>query len=136
MSKSAHDPSSRILLTDTPDEIRLKIKKAVTDSVPGVGWDPPVRPGVANLIQMLRACEREALGGSPTDDAGGGEEEVLALAGRYSSPGRGIKDLKTDVADAIVETLRGPREEFQRIRGEVGYLDSVARLGADKAKPS
>lgn len=31
MSKSDPDPKSRICLTDTPDEITMKIKKAVTD---------------------------------------------------------------------------------------------------------
>lgn len=31
MSKSDQDPKSRINLTDSPDEIRKKIKKAITD---------------------------------------------------------------------------------------------------------
>lgn len=36
MSKSDTDPKSRILLCDTDDDIRLKLRKAVTDFTPEV----------------------------------------------------------------------------------------------------
>lgn len=36
MSKSDTDPKSRILLSDTDEEITLKIRKAVTDFTPQV----------------------------------------------------------------------------------------------------
>lgn len=55
-----------------------------------------------------------------------------SVAERYE--GKRHSQLKADVADAVEEKLRGPREEFQRIRHEVTYLDDIARSGAQKAK--
>ena len=50
MSKSDPDAKSRIMLNDTPDEIRLKLRKAVTDCTSKISYDPENRPGVSNLI--------------------------------------------------------------------------------------
>jgi tryptophanyl-tRNA synthetase len=52
MSKSEANPLSRIELTDTPDEIAEKIKKAVTDMTSEVTYEPEQRPGVSNLIDI------------------------------------------------------------------------------------
>lgn len=51
-SKSDPNTKSRITLRDTPDEVLLKIKKAVTDFTSEVTFDPDKRPGVSNLITM------------------------------------------------------------------------------------
>ena len=53
MSKSAPDANSRILLTDTPEQIQSKFKRAVTDSEPMLTYDPENRPAVSNLISIL-----------------------------------------------------------------------------------
>lgn len=52
MSKSCSDNRSRIEVTDTSDQIVLKIKKAVTDCTSRVAYDPDNRPGVSNLIAI------------------------------------------------------------------------------------
>ncbi|PHH84107.1 hypothetical protein CDD83_2465 [Cordyceps sp. RAO-2017] len=39
MSKSHHSERSRILITDTPDDIHTKIASALTDSLPGISYD-------------------------------------------------------------------------------------------------
>lgn len=53
MSKSDPDPKSRICLTDSPDEIALKIRKSVTDFTSEISYDMEERPGVSNLINIL-----------------------------------------------------------------------------------
>jgi tryptophanyl-tRNA synthetase len=53
MSKSSPNEKSRILITDSADDIERKIKGAVTDSEPGVRYDPERRPGISNLIDIL-----------------------------------------------------------------------------------
>ena len=116
MSKSSPDLSSRILLTDTDEEIQKKIRGAVTDSIKGVTYDPVNRPGTSNLLTILAAC---------TDG------DATELAQRYEGKGHG--HLKADVAAAITEFMREPRAEFQRLRAETGYLTQVAREGAAKA---
>lgn len=52
MSKSEQDPKSRIEITDTRDDILEKCKKALTDLISEVTFDPDNRPGVANLITI------------------------------------------------------------------------------------
>ncbi|KAJ3569988.1 hypothetical protein NP233_g4696 [Leucocoprinus birnbaumii] len=117
MSKSAPDVRSRILLTDTPSQIQTKIRGAVTDTILGVTYDPNKRPGAANLLNILAACTNEDVG---------------VVAARYES--KGHKELKNDVAEAVIELLRNPQEEFARIREERVYLVQVADDGARKAK--
>lgn len=52
MSKSDPDIKSRILMTDTPDQLLEKCKKALTDFTSAVTYDPIERPGVANLLTI------------------------------------------------------------------------------------
>lgn len=117
MSKSAPDVSSRILLTDTNKDIARKIRTAVTDSIPGVTYDPETRPGTSNLLAILAACT---------------QEDAATVAQRYEGKGHG--HLKSDVAEAVTALLRGPRAEFERLRGDKAYLDKVAREGGEKAR--
>ncbi|KAI6111201.1 hypothetical protein F5141DRAFT_1274689 [Pisolithus sp. B1] len=116
MSKSSRDAASRILLTDSASEIESKIRAAVTDSIPGISYDPVHRPGTSNLLTILAACT---------------ESDVQEVARTYSSRGRGR--LKSDVADAVEELLEGPRSELERIRHEKAYLHEIARKDACKA---
>ncbi len=116
MSKSAPDASSRILLTDLPDTITAKIRVAVTDSVSGITYDPVARPGTANLLTILAACTEE----TPED-----------VALRYANKNHG--HLKKDVVEAVAEKLRPAREEFERIRVDKAYLETVAQDGARRA---
>ncbi|KAI0628811.1 tryptophanyl-tRNA synthetase [Trametes polyzona] len=117
MSKSSPDLNSRILLTDSPAQVRSKIRGAITDSTLGITYDPVARPGAANLLSIFSACTGE---------------EPETIAARYANKGHG--DLKADVADAVEELIKGPRAEFERLRGEREYLASVAKDGAEKAR--
>lgn len=49
-SKSDPNDKSRITLRDSPNQIRKKIKRAITDFTSEVTYDPVERPGVANLV--------------------------------------------------------------------------------------
>lgn len=52
MSKSDPDKKSCIMITDRPEVIKEKVKKAVTDCTSAVTFEPESRPGVANLLTM------------------------------------------------------------------------------------
>ncbi|KAF7359099.1 Tryptophan--tRNA ligase, mitochondrial [Mycena sanguinolenta] len=117
MSKSAADPASRILLTDSAAQIAAKVRAAVTDSITtGVTYDPSARPGTSNLLTILAACV---------------DEDVHDVAARCAGMNHG--ELKAEVASAVEALVTGPRAEFERIRGDVGYLDQVAQEGAAAA---
>lgn len=49
-SKSDPNEKNRVTLRDPPDQIRKKIKRAITDFTSEVTYDPVNRPGVANLV--------------------------------------------------------------------------------------
>jgi tryptophanyl-tRNA synthetase len=117
MSKSAIDPNSRILLTDSYETIVKRIRSAVTDSISGITFDPVERPGTSNLLTILSACTGEV---------------PAVLAERYAASNHGA--LKKDVAEAVEEALRKPRAEFARLRGDRSFLAQVTRDGAEKAQ--
>jgi tryptophanyl-tRNA synthetase len=118
MSKSAVDPNSRILLTDSYETIVKRIRGAVTDSISGITFDPVERPGTSNLLTILSACTTG--------------EAPAVLAERYAGSNHGA--LKKDVAEAVEEALRRPRAEFARLREDKAFLAQVARDGAEKAQ--
>ncbi|KLO19639.1 tryptophanyl-tRNA synthetase [Schizopora paradoxa] len=117
MSKSAADSNSRILLTDDYQTIRRKVRSAVTDSTPGVTFDPENRPGTSNLISILAGCTGE---------------DATAVARRYSDKGHGY--LKNDVVEAVEEMLKEPRSELLRLKSDQAYLKSISEQGSREAR--
>ncbi|KAL1748600.1 hypothetical protein HDZ31DRAFT_29246 [Schizophyllum fasciatum] len=118
MSKSSPDLNSRILLTDTAAQVQSKIRSAVTDGLGEITYDPENRPGTANLLTIMGAIT--------------GQDDLDALAANYH--GKGHAGLKADTADAVEEAIKGPRAEFERLRGEGAYLDEVAEDGARRSR--
>ncbi|KJF59986.1 tryptophanyl-tRNA synthetase [Coccidioides immitis RS] len=122
MSKSHADPNSRILLTDEPETIHKKIKVALTDSEPGVTYDPKRRPGVSNLLDILSNFDTNC-NLSPTELAKEHESSSLRI-------------LKEHVAKKVADHLAPIRERYAELMtNAVGrkYLDKVAEEGARKA---
>lgn len=116
MSKSAPLPASRISITDSPTQILSKLKSAVTDSVPTITYDPESRPGVSNLLLIWSAL-----------DGSGRTPEMLAEEAQKG--GWGMARLKEVVGEVVVERLTPVREEYERLRGEEGFLREVAESG-------
>jgi tryptophanyl-tRNA synthetase len=115
MGKSHQATAGIIYLLDEPDVIARKVRRAVTDSEPGVTYEPGVRPGVANLLEILSACTGR---------------EPAALAESYDGSGA----LKADTADAVVELLRPLQARHSELCRDSGYLDGVLRDGAARAR--
>src|SRR6187397_725842 len=53
MSKSRGSESGTVLMLDSPDTIRKKLKTAVTDSGSDVRYDYEKKPGISNLIELM-----------------------------------------------------------------------------------
>ncbi|MGW0549819.1 tryptophan--tRNA ligase [Streptomyces altiplanensis] len=115
MGKSHAATAGIVYLLDEPEVVRKKIMRAVTDSGREVEYDREEKPGVANLLDVLAACE----GGNPEE-----------LAGVYESYGA----LKKDTAEAVVELLRPVRERHAELAADPGYVDQVLREGAERAR--
>ena len=55
MSKSDNVELGRVNISDSPDLIRKKIRKVVSDSVSNIEYDPENCPGISNLILIYSA---------------------------------------------------------------------------------
>ena len=115
MSKSDAEDSF-IAILDTPDVIRRKVRRAVTDSEAQIRFDPENKPGVSNLLSILSALTGES---------------VESIAESFS--GKGYGDLKNAVAEATIETLSPIQESYNRLMADKAYLESVYRSGAERA---
>ena len=115
MSKSSDNPNSFILIMDSPDIIRKKISRAVTDSIGIINYTDE-QPGVKNLLNILSAIKSI----SPED-----------LVKSYE--GKGYADLKKDVAEAIIGELSPIQEKVKELLSNKKYLEEVYQNGAQKA---
>ncbi|KAL2376557.1 hypothetical protein RJZ90_007416 [Blastomyces dermatitidis] len=123
MSKSHIDPRSRILLTDSAEEIHQKIKLALTDSEPGISYDRSKRPGVSNLIEILSHVQGGA-GGSMAFAELGREHQHLSM-----------RAFKEHVANSLTEHLKGIREKYLELTSNTSsYIDTIAEDGAKFAR--
>ena len=117
MSKSDRDPGGCIYIMQSPDDIMRCFKRAVTDSETGhCVYACPEKLGVTNLMQIYSVCTGKTM------------DEIEA-----EFDGMGYGAFKPAVGEAVVETLRPIREEATRILGDMAYLESVYRAGAQKA---
>ncbi|KAI9757857.1 MAG: 28S ribosomal protein S10, mitochondrial [Chaenotheca gracillima] len=123
MSKSDPFFQSRILITDDFNTIRSKVYKSLTDSIEGITYEPDLRRGVANLLEIMSGFDKKKR--SPEE-----------LAKVYE-----MEDLSTFKAD-LIKTLNEEFEEFRNKYHELmdkdggRYLDSIAAEGARKARAS
>lgn len=115
MSKSSDNPNSFILIMDSPEVIRKKISRAVTDSLGVINYSDE-QPGVKNLLNIISAIKGIA------------PEELVK---NYKD--KGYADLKKDAADAIVDELTPIQEKVRELMKDKKYLESIYKEGAQKA---
>ncbi|GAB0087906.1 uncharacterized protein DMENIID0001_022700 [Sergentomyia squamirostris] len=116
MSKSDPDPKATILLTDSPNIVAEKVRKAITDFTSEVTFDPENRPGVSNLItihSLMNGKSPEEICSSNTD----------VDTGKY----------KGRVAEAVVEHLNPIRKRIEEYLQHPDYLRQVLEEGGHKA---
>ncbi|MEQ9643651.1 MAG: tryptophan--tRNA ligase [Alphaproteobacteria bacterium] len=119
MSKSEPSEMSRINLTDTPDDIAQKLRKARTDPepLPSELAGLEGRAEAANLVGIYAALadiERAA---------------VLADFG-----GSSFSDFKAALTELAVAKLEPVAGEMRRLRDAPGDVDQILRAGAERAR--
>jgi tryptophanyl-tRNA synthetase len=115
MSKSSDSPGSYIALTDDPDTIRRKVRRAVTDSGSEVVGGPG-KPALTNLISIYALF------------SGIAPAEVEA---RYV--GKGYGAFKQDLAEIIVEAIEPIQRELVKLDQNPEIALSALQEGADRA---
>jgi tryptophanyl-tRNA synthetase len=116
MSKSDASDMSRINLTDDADAIANKIRKAKSDMVEGISYDPETRPEVANLLNIFAA-----LSDVP-------RKEIEA---RYASSN--FAQFKKDLTDLAVDKLSPLTARMRVLLDDPANIDAFLQVGAEKA---
>lgn len=116
MSKSATNELDKVLLTDTPDDIRKKFKKAVTDSENKVRYDREAKPGVSNLMSIYGIIKNKSM------------EEI-----EKEFDGQGYGVFKTAVAEAVVERLEPLQKRYNELLENPEKLKEIYQKGDKKA---
>lgn len=116
MSKSSTNLNDVIFLNDTPDDIRKKLKKAVTDSENQVRYDKENKPGVSNLMTIYGLIQERTM------------EEI-----EREFAGKGYGDFKDATAEAIVKKLQPLQEKYHALLENPEKLKEIYEKGAKKA---
>jgi tryptophanyl-tRNA synthetase len=119
MSKSEPSAASRIDLTDGPEEIARKIRRAKTDPepLPEALSGLEGRPEAANLLGIYGAFADITL-----------EDAVVRFAGASFSTFKGA------LSDLAIDKLGPVGDEMRRLMADPGHIDAVLRDGAERAE--
>ena len=108
MSKSR---GNAIALSATADETARLLRRAKTDSLAYVSYEPAERPEVSSLVLLAALCQ-------------GREPDAVA-----AEVGGGSAELKRVVTESVNEFLRPIRARRAELAADVGYLRSVLARG-------
>jgi tryptophanyl-tRNA synthetase len=119
--KMGKSEGNAVSLADSPQEIRKKVMKAVTDSGPTVPnqQKPEV---IQNLFTLLGVVS--------TPDV------VAHFDVQYNNCSIRYGDLKKQLAEDITNFTAPIRERIEMLLADDKYLSNVAKLGAEKARAS
>ncbi len=115
MSKSDENPNSRINILDTEEEIREKIKKAVTDSGSQISRDSGSE-AISNLVAIYAA-----FAGVSFDKA---YEEL---------EGKSYGEFKSLLADLVVQKLSDIQKKYSEVINKPEYIKEVLEKGREYA---
>ncbi len=117
MSKSRGSEQGTVLMLDSPETIRKKVKSAVTDSGSEVLYEPETKAGISNLIEVMSVATGRS---------------IPEIESAYDGGGYGM--FKEAVAEAIVEVLDPIRRRYEEIRADESELGRLLAVGAEKAR--
>ena len=114
MSKS--QPDTCLFLDDSPEAIRNKVKRAVTDSGSEVKYDPAAKPGVSNLLSIYSVLSGESIKKIETDFAG-----------------KNYGHFKAMLAEVIVSHFADFRKKKKSLAAKPKKLAALLAQGSKKA---
>ena len=117
MSKSDPSDDSRLNLTDSPEVLAAKIRRAKTDSDQGIQFDPTAKPETANLVTLMAELSQQSV------------QQIMQQADICASK----QAFKAALTDMVVHKLTPIRTEFVRLQADPAYLQQVLTEGAARA---
>ena len=119
--KMGKSEGNGIFLADTPEEIRKKVMRAVTDAGPAIPGEKPSVP-VQNLFTIMKVVSE------PSTVKYFTEKHALCEI-RYG-------DMKKQLAEDIIKVTEPIRIRINEILAARQYLAKVVKAGAEKARAS
>ncbi|MBM3403328.1 MAG: tryptophan--tRNA ligase [Bacteroidetes bacterium] len=120
MSKSEGDMNA-IYLADSPEVIRKKVMRAVTDTGPTAPGQPRSQ-GVENLFSLMKIM-------STPETLSYFEEAYQQCTIRYG-------DMKKQLAEDVIRFTAPFTARINQLQADAPYLSRVVKQGADKARES
>jgi tryptophanyl-tRNA synthetase len=114
MSKS--EPDSCLFIDDSPEDIKKKLSRAVTDSDGMIAYDPEKKPGLSNLLEIYAAFT-------------GQDPHAVAIA----FEGKQYSDLKSALAELIAEHFAQFRIAKKKLLATPATIKKILAEGSKKA---
>lgn len=105
-----------IALSDDPDTIREKIKKATTDSGEAITFDPKKKPAISNLLTIYHLLSGETM------------ENIVSK--HYW---KNYSEFKTSLAEVVIEFLRPFQEKRAELAKDLGHVELLLKESEAKA---
>lgn len=120
MSKSDNE-NSCLYLGDSPEAIRKKVKRAVTDQGP-TEPNQPKPQAIENIFNIMKAV-------SPLDT-------YTYFSDLYNNCQIRYGDMKAQLAEDVIQFTEPFRERIAELSADNEYLRKIAAIGAEKARES
>ena len=114
MSKSLNNA---ILLSDSPEEIKKKVRKAITDSGREIKYLPGKKPMISNLIRIYSEFSGMII------------EEI-----EKKFKGKGYVEFKESLAELIIEKLQPIQSRREEVLRDKSIIKNSLLIGIEKAK--
>jgi len=114
MSKS--QPESCLFIDDSPEEIKNKIRKAVTDSGSEVKHDKKNKQAISNMLEIYSSLSNEA---------------IPKIENKFK--GKNYSAFKNDLAEIIIKHFANFRSQKSKLMKNQLKLSSALKVGSQKA---
>ena len=117
MSKSDPSDLSRINMSDDAELIRKKIRKAKTDDIEGISYDPEQRPEISNLIDIYHCFSHS---------------HIDEITDKFKSSKN--SEFKESLANIIIKNICPIHKKAIEILEGKKYLEQIIKDGTIRAK--
>jgi tryptophanyl-tRNA synthetase len=119
--KMGKSEGNGIFLADTPEEIRKKVMRAVTDTGPKTPGEKPSEP-VQNLFTIMKVVSDPSA--------------LKYFMEKHASCEIRYGEMKKQLAEDIIKVTDPIRNRINEILADKKYLARVVKVGAEKARAS
>lgn len=117
LKKMSKTGDEGIALTDDPETVQEKIKKAVTDSGKEIVFDEKKKPAISNLLTIYSLLSGK---------------EIKSLEKEYQ--GKSYVEFKNDLAEAVIAFLKPFQEKRQEFAASPDQVERILTESEEKAR--